>query len=145
MHPFRPATYLPSAAAALVVSAVFASGAPAQEKPNPLVAQVKAAVKDPTQPFTLLVRFQAKEGAGPRVEAAFAKAVRLTRREKGCLAYDFCRDARLPTRFLVYERWQNLAALEAHQNSAHIAALRKEIGDLRTAPPEAEVLLPAGE
>src|SRR5262249_11140219 len=104
-----------------------------------------AALKDSSKPFTLVIRFEAKEGAGPKLEAAFAKAVSASRREKGCLSYDLNRDATMPNRYVVYERWQNLAALEAHQNAAHIATLRKEIADLRTAAPEAQVLVPAGE
>jgi quinol monooxygenase YgiN len=132
-------------ALALFISAVPVHDIAAREKANPLVSQVKAAVKDASKPFTLLIRFEAKEGAGPKLEAAFAKAIALSRKEQGCLAYDLNRDAKTPTRYQVYERWQNVAALAAHQNSAHVAALRKEIGDLRTAPPEAEVLVPAGE
>jgi len=124
---------------------VLPAVAPGQEKQNPLVSQVKATVPDPGKPFTLLIRFEAKPGAGPKLEAAFARAVALTRKEKGCLAYDLSRDAKAPTRYLVYERWQNVDALAAHQDSAHIAALRKEIADLRVAPPQAEVLIPVGE
>jgi quinol monooxygenase YgiN len=144
MQPFGP-TYLLVVGLVLLMSSLFASPAPGQEKPNPLVAQVKAAVKDSTKPFTLLIRFEAKPGAGSKIEAAFTKAVPATRKEKGCLAYEFNRDAKMPTRYLVYERWQNLAALEAHQNSAHIAELRREINDLRTGAHVAEVLVSVGE
>jgi quinol monooxygenase YgiN len=120
------------------------SSAP-QTNRNPLVEQVSATVKDTSMPFALLVHFEAKEGAGQKLEAAFAKAVAATRRENGCLAYDLIRDAQTPIRYVVYERWQNLAALEAHLSSSHIAALRTEISDLRTGPPVAEVLLPVSE
>jgi quinol monooxygenase YgiN len=112
---------------------------------NPLVAQVMATVTDPAQPFALLVRFEAKPGAGPRIETAFARAIAATRRESGCMAYDLNRDTKAPARYVVYERWQNVASLEAHLSSAHIAALRSEIADLRVATPEAEVLVPVGE
>jgi len=144
MHPFGP-TYLLVVALVVVLSTLFASTVPGEKQPNPLVPQVKAAVKDSTRRFTLLIRFEAKPGAGPKIEAAFVKAVQATRKEKGCLAYEFNRDARVPTRYHVYERWQDVAALVAHQNSAHIAALRKEISDLRTGAPVAQVLLLVGE
>jgi quinol monooxygenase YgiN len=140
MYPCRRLNSLLSASLPLLLSGLLPSGASAQEQPNPLVAQVKAAVRDPDQPFALLIRMQAKEGAGPKIEAAFAKAAPLTRREKGCLAYDLHRDAKVPTRYLLYERWQNVAALAAHQNSTHLAALRKEVNDLRMGPPVVEVL-----
>lgn len=132
-------------AAGLFGIILFASITAGQEKMNPLVAQVRATVKDADKPFTLLVRFEAKDGAGAKLEAAFAKAVQASRREKGCLAYDLNRDGKVATRYCVYERWQNVAALEAHQNSAHIGALRQEIADLRTGPPQAEVLVPVSE
>ena len=45
-----------------------------------------------------------KEGAGGRLEEAFARARRATRQEKGNLTYDLNRDAREPTHYLVYER-----------------------------------------
>ena len=141
----HPAPRLFPGVTTLVLVALLAVPAVGQEKPNPLVAQVRDAVKDPTKPFTLLIRFEARAGAGPAIEAAFAKAIPPTRKEKGCLAYDLNRDGTNPNRYLVYERWENVAALEAHQGAAHIAALRKAIGDLRTAPPAAEVLLPVGE
>jgi quinol monooxygenase YgiN len=132
--------------ALVAVSVLFVSRAPAQEKPNPIVAKVKASLKDPTKPFTMLVHLQVKDGTGAKFEAAFAKAIKATRQEKGCLAYDLNRDAKTPTRYVVYERWQNLAALEAHLQAAHFATLMTEIGDLLAAPPDVQVVLvPVGE
>src|SRR5262245_39834258 len=127
----RRAAALLAATAALALSAP----APAQEKPNPIAAQVKAAVKDPAKPFTMLVHLKTREGAGKKFEAAFAKAIKPTRKEKGCLAYDLNHDPKTPTRYLLYERWENLASLEAHLKSAHITALLKELGDLLEGPP----------
>jgi quinol monooxygenase YgiN len=117
----------------------------ADKEPNPLVAKVKAELKDPTKPFTLTVQLQAKEGMQAKLEAAFAKAVKETRKEKGCLSYDLNRDAKEPTRYLVYERWKSLADLEAHLNSPHITALLGELKELLVAPPEGKVSVPAAE
>jgi quinol monooxygenase YgiN len=136
-------TLVPGGAVAMTV--LLAGNAPAQEKPHPVAVMVKAALKDPDAPFTLLVRFQAKEGAGEKLEAAFATAAKATRQEKGCLAYQLNRDVKMPTRYVVYERWQNLAALEAHLKSAHITTLLAEINEIRATPPEAEVLIPVAE
>ena len=121
------------------------SSAPGQEKPNPIVAKVKAAVKDPTKPFTMLVHLQVKEGTGAKVEAAFAKAIQRTRREKGCAAYDLNRDPQMPSRYLLYERWHSVADLEAHLRAGHIATLLVELGDLLAAPPDVQVFVPAGD
>jgi quinol monooxygenase YgiN len=134
----------------LVVLAILAgcawvvSSAPAQEKENPIAARVKAAVKDPARPFTLVVRLKVKEGAAAKFEAAFARAAQATRQEKGNRAYDLNRDTQTATQYLLYERWQDLSALEAHLKTPYITKLLAETGDLLVAPPEISVLLPAG-
>jgi len=119
--------------------------AAAADEPHPLAILVKSQVKDPAKPFTLVVALQAKDGMGAKVEAAFVKAVKETRKEKGCLSYDLNRDAKDPNRFLVYERWKSLADLEAHLKTAHITALLGDLKDVLSGPPEGKVLLPAAE
>jgi quinol monooxygenase YgiN len=134
----------------LVVLAVLAgwawilSHAPAQEKENPIAARVKAAVKDPARPFTLVVRLKVKEGTAAKFEAAFAKAAQATRQEKGNRAYDLNRDSQTPTQYLLYERWQDLPALEAHLKTPYITKVLAETGDMLAAPPEISILFPAG-
>jgi quinol monooxygenase YgiN len=144
MPGFHPGAHL-LIAAFLAVSSLFTSRACGQEKQNPIVAQVKTSLKDPSKPFAMVVTFRAKEEAGNKLEAAFVKAIKASRREKGCLTYDLNRDTKVPLQYLLYERWQNLAALEAHLQSTHITALLAELGDLLAAPPEVRVLLPASE
>lgn len=133
------------AALVLLLSALIASPARADDEPHPVVAAVKPQLKDPKKPFAMLVMVNVKEGAGAKFEAAFAKAVKGSRKEKGCIAYDLNQDPKKPTSYMVYERWQNLAALEGHMKTEHITALLKELGDLLEAPPEVRVLFPAGE
>jgi len=128
----------------LLLSAARAC-AGADDPPHPIAAQVKAALKDPAKPFVLLVHLKVKEGSAAKFEAAFARAVKPTRAEKGCVAYELSRDVKTPTQFLVYERWQNLAALDAHLKSAHIKTLLTDIGDLLDGAPESRVLLPAAD
>jgi len=52
------------------------------------------------------------------------KLVDATRREDGCINYDFAIDIADPTRLIVFERWRDQAALERHTQSPHIAAWR---------------------
>ena len=118
--------------------------ATAQER-HPIAAQVAAAVKDPARPFTLVISAKVKDGTADKFEAAFAKAQKETRKEKGCLTYDLNRDPRAAGRYLVYERWKDLAALEAHLTSDHIKALFGEIGPVFDGEPEVKILVPAGE
>ena len=136
----------PLAAALLLAATVLVvPRAAGGDKPDPIAAQVKASLKDPGKPFTMVVTLRAKEGAGEKIAAAFAKAVKATRRENGCVAYDLSRDTKAPDQYLVYERWRSLAALEAHLKSQHITALLGELGDLLAGPPTVRVLLPVGE
>jgi len=118
---------------------------PGQDKAQGIADQVKALVKEPGKPFTMLVTLQAKDGTQARFESAFAKAVKATRKEKGCLAYDLNRDGKTPTQYVLYERWQDFPSLEAHLKTAHIATLLGELGDLLAGPPEVRVLTPASE
>jgi len=127
--------------AVLVLPAVAA----AQDKDDPILALVKPRLKDPDKPFTLVVRVQTKEGSGERLEAAFARARRATRREKGNLAYDLNRDAQEPARYLLYERWKSLAGLESHLQTPHVKALLAELSEVTVGGPEFHVLVPAGE
>jgi quinol monooxygenase YgiN len=130
---------------AMLMLALVVSVASAQEKENPLLTQIRASLKDPNKPFTMMVMVRVKEGAEKQFEEAFAKAIRGTRQEKGNRAYDLNRDAKMPTAYVVYERWQDLAALEAHLRTPHITTLLAEIGDLLAAPPEGRAFIPAGE
>src|SRR5262249_46929452 len=83
---------------ALVLTPSFATAGGADE--NPLVARVRAKVKDPAQPFVLLVPIKAKPGMGKALEEAFVPCVAASRKEAGCLAYDLIRDPDDPTAFL---------------------------------------------
>jgi quinol monooxygenase YgiN len=116
-----------------------------QDKEDSIVAFIKGRLKDPDKPFTLIVGLKVKKGMGSKLESAFARASKATHKEKGCLAYDLHRDTQEPTRYLVYERWKNVAALRKHLQTAHTKALLKEVDKLSASPPEVQVLVPVGE
>jgi quinol monooxygenase YgiN len=67
---------------------------------------------------------------------ALAAVVRATRQEPGCLEYVAHTSAKDPRQVLFYERWQDQAALEAHNQSAHLAAFRAQVGPRLAAPAE---------
>ncbi|MBM4071578.1 MAG: antibiotic biosynthesis monooxygenase [Planctomycetes bacterium] len=129
----------------VLIFAVLVGPVPGQDKEDPIVAAVKAGLKNPAKPFTMLVIVKVKEDAGGKFESAFAKAQVETRKEKGNRTYDLNRSAKSPAEYLVYERWQDLAALQAHMKTPHIKTLLSEIGDLLAGPPEVKVLVPVGE
>ena len=127
------------------IAALVTASAPAQDKEHPIEAMVKANLKDPTNPFTLLVQLKVKHGENKKFEAAFAKAVIGTRKEKGNKAYDLNRSAKSPNEYVVYERWQDLKALQEHLKAPHFATLLSEVGDLLDGAPDVKVLIPASE
>jgi quinol monooxygenase YgiN len=137
---------LPTAflAAATIAYLSVAPAVNAQEK-HPIAAQVAAAVKDTAKPFALAISLKLKDGSSDKFEAAFAKAIKETRKEKGCIAYDLNRDSKETGRYVVYERWSNLAALEAHLASDHIKALLEVLGGVVDGAPEVRVLVVVAE
>jgi len=129
----------------LVVTLFLPAAAAAEEKENPILAFVKTKVKDPDKPFTLIVALKVKEGEEKKFETAFAKAVKASRKEKGCLTYDLSRDTSDASRYLVYERWKSVDALKAHLASEPIKELLAELPALLDGMPEPRVLTPAAE
>jgi quinol monooxygenase YgiN len=134
---FLRATPLLVAALALV--------SPARAQENPIEAQVKASLKDPAKPFTMLITLKIKDGAAAKFEAAFAKAAAGTRKEKGNKAYDLSRSTKSANEYVVYERFLSLAALQEHLKADHTTALLTELPELLDGPPEVKVLVPVGE
>jgi quinol monooxygenase YgiN len=129
----------------LIVAAIVGGEVAAQEKEHPIVTTVKANVKDPSKPFTMLVHIKIKDGAAAQFEMAFARAITETRKEKGNLVYQLNRSAKSPNEYIVYERWRDVAALQAHVTAPHIQALFAATGELRAGPPQVDVLVPVGE
>jgi quinol monooxygenase YgiN len=95
---------------------------------HPAVALVKSKVKDPTKPFALLVTIKAKPGKGKDLEAVFAPCIAATKKEPGCLAYELNRDPDDATAYVMYEKFRNVAALEAHLKLEHTEKLFQAIG-----------------
>jgi quinol monooxygenase YgiN len=126
----------------LVVALLLVPPAPAQEKENPIEKEVKASLKDLTKPFVLYVRIKIKDDTAVKFEAAFAKARTATRKEKGNKAYSLTRSTKVPNEYVVYERWENFAALQSHLKTPHFAALLTEVGDMVDGAPDVKVFLP---
>jgi quinol monooxygenase YgiN len=128
---------------AVALAAVLAAPAAAQD--DPIVAAVKPKLKDPAKPFTMTVTAKVKPGMGGKFETAFAAAIKGTRTEAGNVTYQLNRDADHPDTYVVYERWKNLAALEAHVKAEYIQKLLAALPDLLDGQPEVKVYLVAGE
>jgi quinol monooxygenase YgiN len=115
---------------------------------HPISVFIRSQLEDPTRPFTILATLEAQAGKGAALAAAITTSgvIDLTRAEAGCLAYDISRDAAAPDRFVAYESWRDLAALDGHLASPHFAAVGVLIGGLLAGSPAIRVLTPlAGE
>lgn len=119
----------------------FAAPAGAQEKLHPITGFIRAELKDPSKPFTVLVTIAVKEGTAEKALAAFKKALPDSVKDKGCLDYSVYRDVEAPNRFLVHERWEDFKCLRAHIDSSHIVRLLDEMRDLMAARPDIRVLV----
>jgi len=111
---------------------------------HPVVTLVRGKLADPSRPFVILAELEAQTGRGDDVSAAIRQThvVAHTRSETGCLAYDLARDADAPDRFVVYECWRDLAALEAHLSTPHFAAVGEALGELLAGAPVVRILTP---
>ncbi|MDQ0564714.1 antibiotic biosynthesis monooxygenase [Erythrobacter citreus] len=78
---------------------------------------------------------------GRSIDAATRKAivemVRASRAEEGCIDYAFANDLADPDTLILFERWRDQAALDAHGKSDHMAAFQEFMG---ANPPEASDL-----
>lgn len=86
--------------------------------------------------LTLLAELAFAEPVAETELLALAAVVSATRQEPGCREYFAHVHAEDPRRVLFYERWQDQAALDAHNASAHLAAFRAVVGPRLAAPPE---------
>ena len=68
---------------------------------------------------------------------AIAEMVRASRAEDGCIDYAFASDLADPDTLILFERWRDQAALDAHGKSDHMAAFQEFMG---ANPPEASDL-----
>ena len=66
-----------------------------------------------------------------RVAVAMAEA---TRAEPGCVTYRFAADLGDPNTFLVFEEWEDEAALARHFATPHMAEFRRALPELVAGP-----------
>ncbi len=64
-------------------------------------------------------------GATDDAKDAIVAMVLASRQEDGCLDYSFAQDLADPATLVLFERWRDDDALQAHSQSAHMAEFRK--------------------
>ena len=68
-----------------------------------------------------------------------------TRREPGCQAYAFSVDVNDATTLRIFERWDSMAALEAHFKTPHMASFGEAIAKIQPKSMDVKVYDVAGE
>jgi autoinducer 2-degrading protein len=71
----------------------------------------------------LLVEIRIHAPFVPAFEAAIVENARATREEPGCRQFDVCRDPADAARFLLYELYDDQAAIDAHLRSPHFLSM----------------------
>ena len=109
---------------------------------HPVLTLVRSKLRDPSLPFTIIAELEAYAGQGGEVAKAITEsgAIRSTRSEPGCVAYDVHRDLDSPDRFVAYEAWRNLDALREHLATPTFAAVGAAVGGLLASAPVIRVL-----
>ena len=82
--------------------------------------------------FSLTVTIKVKKGEEKTLIKAFEPAIAAAVEEKGCKRYELHQDIENPRKFLVIERWDSVADIEAHLGSGQtkkIIALLEKIAD----------------
>lgn len=69
--------------------------------------------------ITLVAQYHTRPDQGDRVAGVLAKHIAATRTETGCDAFVVYRSSEEPDRFLLFEQYQDEAALDAHRASPH--------------------------
>lgn len=80
-------------------------------------------------PLVIIAKITAVEGKSEAAKAALLELVAPTRKEEGCIQYDFHQDLNNPHLFYAYEQWETMAHLQAHGKSDHILAMRNKTKD----------------
>lgn len=90
--------------------------------------------------IVLLVVFRAKPGKQAPLTALLQQMSVLSLAETGCSAYTLHVDADDPTTLVLYEVWSDQAALDAHDQSAHVAHFIGAYPGLVAGPMDRKVL-----
>jgi autoinducer 2-degrading protein len=88
--------------------------------------------------YIVMVRMEVRpDKVGHLLELATFNSAN-SRKEPGNVRFDVLRSVENPNRFALYEVYKDEAAFKAHQETAHYARWRAEIGDLLVAPRTSE-------
>lgn len=109
---------------------------------HPALTAVRGKLKSLETPFTLLVSYTIKPGTESEFAVEANAAAIETRKEPGNIAYEFHLGTEDPTKILLFEKWQDFAALAHHFTLPHTHTILSKMGEIAASPLELEVYEP---
>lgn len=85
-------------------------------------------------PLLLIATITAKPDHTADLKAALLDLVAAVRTEPACLLYELYESTEAPERFIMHERWQDQAGLDAHNQMPHMAAFSAKAGGWLAGP-----------
>lgn len=98
----------------------LAETAPAGPTTEDLIAPIRAQLADPNAPFDIFIKITLIPGQEQAFEEAFASRMAATRAEPGNRMFELSVHPTMSNVYLLHERWENLAAVEAHMELDHM-------------------------
>lgn len=95
-----------------------------------------------SDPFLVIARIEVRPDAWEAFVVAASACIEATRREPGCLGYEFHESLTQPCRFVSFESWETRADIDRHMASEHMRAFLAAARTCVTAPPVIEVIEP---
>jgi quinol monooxygenase YgiN len=86
----------------------------------------------------VIARFQPRPDRLDEFLALLRDVQAASRADAGCVSYGYHREVADDMRFVAVEEWRDMAALEAHLRTAHVARLIAALPDHAAAPPTIE-------
>lgn len=96
-------------------------------------------MSDDVELALLTATFDARPGVEETLAAVLARYVVLTRHEPACRNVDLVRSATQGGRFLVVEKWDSAAAVQAHLDSELMAAMATDAVPLLATKPDLDL------
>lgn len=97
-----------------------------------------------SQQVTIIATLHAQAGKEQALAARLRAMAQETRKEAGCILYELQQSNDDPRELVMIEYWRDAAAVDAHDASAHMAALVADLPALLDQPVGIRKLTPAG-
>ena len=89
--------------------------------------------------IAVVARIMVKEGRFDDYVKCAEKIVAETRKENGCIAYEFCQSVGEPQKCAMIEKWESRAALDAHMQTAHFKEFIASTESMNAAPSSIDI------